>query len=367
MQIGISTFHNAHNYGAMLQAYGLQEALKDFGFTPFFVDFHPHHLNAQNRKFTPIRNHKDLLKRIVVTLNGRKLAARYNNFEIFKENHLRLSRRYETLEELRADPPQFGSFVCGSDQIWNVQQGVSPHFFLDYAAAGARRISYAPSFGVEEIPQCHEVFIRNLLEKFSAISVRERSGAAIVEKITGKAPEIVLDPVFLPAREKWDEIMKSPSIDEPYLVFYSLEVNPELSTLVGMASKALNIPIVVLGKPGSFIFRNRCLVKIDSGPAEFLGWIANAKALITNSFHATSFSIIFNIPFAVHPHSTRNTRIEHILEVAGMKNRLLLNGEVDRDGLFSRLTTTPHDGRLPASMENERSKSLDYLRTAINQ
>ena len=188
-----------------------------------------------------------------------------------------------------------------------------------------------------------------------------------MEKITGKVPEIVLDPVFLPAREKWDEIMKVPSIDEPYLVFYSLEINRELSSLVGIASKALKIPIVVLGKPGSYIFRNRCLVKIDSGPAEFLGWIANAKALITNSFHATSFSIIFNIPFAVHPHSTRNTRIEHILEVAGMKSRLLRKGDVDRDALITHLTTVPHDGRLPLSMDKERSKSLDYLHTAINQ
>lgn len=365
MQIGISTFHNAHNYGAMLQAYGLQEALKDFGYSPFFVDLHHRHLNAQNRKLTPIRNHKDLLKRIVVALSGRKLAARYNHFETFKKNHLRLSRRYETLEELRADPPAFGCFVCGSDQIWNVQQGVSPHFFLDYAPPGARRIAYAPSFGVEEIPQCHEDAIRKLLEGFSAISVRERSGAAIVEKITGKAPEIVLDPVFLPAREKWDEIMKPPSIDEPYLVFYSLEVNQELSALVGMASKALKIPIVVLGKPGAFILKNRCLVKIDSGPAEFLGWIANAKALITNSFHATSFSIIFNIPFAVHPHSTRNTRIEHILGIAGMQNRLLRNGEVDRDDLISLLSTAPHFGKLPLNLDNERSKSIDFLRSAI--
>lgn len=366
MHIGITTFHNAHNYGAMLQAYGLQSALMCFGFAPQFIDYYPEGIDELNHKLTPIRNHNDLLKRILVLAFHRKLSARYRYFEAFKNNNLLLGRRYRTLDEILTDPPEFDRFVCGSDQIWNVEQGLQPHFFLDYAPAGARRISYAPSFGVEHVAQCHDHTIRELLKGFSAISVREKSGAEIIRRITGKTPEIVLDPVFLPAREQWDKVMKTPSIEEDYLVFYSLEVGRELSALVSTASRALDMPIVVLGKAGFYIFRNKCILKIESGPAEFLGWVANAAALITNSFHATSFAIIFNIPFAVYPHATRNTRIEHVLEVAGMRSRLLQRGETDRRVLISLLTTPPHDGRLPTNLENLRSASLEFLRRSLS-
>ena len=366
MQVGITTFHNAHNYGAMLQAYGLQEAIRTLGFAPQFVNLHPDSLDAQNRKLTPIQNLSDLLKRLLVILYHHKLSARYINFEAFKKAYLHLGRTYTTIEQLRGDPPIFDRLVCGSDQIWNVEQGVSSYFFLDYAPAKARRISYAPSFGVEDVSQCFDPVIRQLLKGFSAISVREKSGAAIVERITGKTPDVVLDPVFLLPKDEWSKIVKAPTFQGKYIAFYSLEVSRGLSDLVSKASRALKMPIVVLGKPGAYIYRNKCILKIDSGPAEFLGWVANATAVITNSFHATSFAIIFNIPFIVYPHATRNTRIEHILEVAGMRSRLLQRGEIDQRVLISLLTTPPHDGRLPTNLENLRSASLEFLHRSLS-
>lgn len=366
-QVGVVTFHNSHNYGAMLQAYGLQQTLIGLRYSSYFIDLHPEFLDAANRKFTPIRSYTDHFKRLLVLLNHRKLSIRYSSFESFKNNNLKLGQRYITPDAIRQAPPKYTRFICGSDQIWNVQQGLSPHYFLDWVPQGALRIAYAPSFGFATIPCCHKPAITKLLTNFSAVSVREQSGVEIIRSITGVTPEVVLDPVFLLPVERWREIMIHPTIKGPYLVMYSLENSRELSTLVTKASKLLQVPIVVLGKPGSYIFRNKCKIAIDAGPAEFLGWIANARAVITNSFHATAFSIIFNIPFAVYPHSTRNTRIEHILNVAGMEHRLTSNKQTRQDQLASLLTALPHDGRFPAGLENAKSKSLSFLETSLDQ
>lgn len=321
MKIGIITYHSAHNYGAMLQAYGLQQFLQSLDHDVDLIDYHSEALEYKNRRKQSVRSARDLARCGVNLLLSPYFSKRYASFEEFKASFMKLGRRYTTAEELLTDPPLYDAYICGSDQIWNVNGGISPVNFLQFAPPGRLKISYAPSLGEASIPQRAAAQFPALLEGFSALSVREQSAVKIIDAATGITPECVLDPVFLLERKLWEDVAKTPQSYKPYIAFYALETNPILDKTVQLFAKRLEMPVVVLGKASVYMFTAGLKIRIDSGPREFLGWIRRADLVITNSFHATAFSIIFQRPFISVPHQTRNTRIENLLVTLGLEDR----------------------------------------------
>lgn len=323
MKVGILTYHASHNYGAMLQAYALQLQLTRMGHEVRFIHYYPSSVEQANKRTRPIKGVKGMLVRAAFYLVRGMLNRRFDRFEKFKDQYLELTNRYESAEELKEMPPDVDAYVVGSDQVWNVQRGVSKVFFLQFESRPVRKIAYAPSFGTATVDESRKREITPWLERFHHLSAREDSGVQILKDLTGRDSPQVLDPVFLLNCDDWDQVSAKPELNEPYIAFYSLEVSRDVSALVAHVARLLGCRVVVLGKPGAVILTGRAHIAIDSGPAEFLGWLRGATFVISNSFHATAFAIKFGIPFLTLAHSSRNARMESLLALTGLEKRLV--------------------------------------------
>jgi exopolysaccharide biosynthesis predicted pyruvyltransferase EpsI len=150
-----------------------------------------------------------------------------------------------------------------------------------------------------------------------------------------------------------------------YIAFYSLEVSRELSDLVELVSHKLNLPVVILGKGGRFILRCRTKMAIGSGPAEFLGWLMNASFVITNSFHATAFSILLQKPFFTVPHSTRKARMESLLHLTGLLGRQIDGLDKVADLSAEEMLKIDYT-HTENELRREIKKSMDFLDGALS-
>ena len=148
MKIGILTFHSAHNYGAVLQAYGMQKEIERLGHSATFINYYNRVLEDRNRYRRAVRTPKEFLASLAYKLLASKLKKRYERFDSFQREHLSLTKRYTTPEELEAEVEwDFDGVLCGSDQVWNYQQGLSPIYFFRFLDEAVPAIAYAPSFG----------------------------------------------------------------------------------------------------------------------------------------------------------------------------------------------------------------------------
>ncbi len=329
VQITVVTFQGHHNYGAMLQAYGLQEHLFSLGYKVQFLNYMPAHIISGNRKVPKINSVKNLLKYVALLPLKRRLEKRHRLFESFRKKELELGELYQTYDELAGFPPKTDLYICGSDQIWNFQNGGNPVFFLDFLGTETvPALSYAASMGTGTLPEKHEDQFREWVKIYRHISVREKSSVEVVSRFTEKPVHCVLDPIFLLGRDRWEDIAGERPLKERYLAFYSLETSGWIVDCVKWFAKALGLKVVILGKPGSLIFQKRCHVALDSGPREFVSWIYHADFVVTNSFHATAFSCYFDKACAIIPHTSRNSRMENLVNLLQCEDKLLELDEV---------------------------------------
>lgn len=302
MKIKTITCHDVYNVGASLQAYALQKYLSSLGHDTEIIDYKPEYL-SRHYSLTAINNPKyrkpvlrelyilaKLPKRIKAQKSEKKKA-----FDDFRHKYLKLTkRRYRSNKELQMKCPEADIYLAGSDQIWNplFPNGRDPAFFLDFVPNGKIKASYAASFAVAEIEDEERIRIGDYLRKFNIISVRENSAFGLLEEMHLKGTH-VCDPVFLISEENWRSIAVPFLEQRPYIFIYDFDGNKEIHQMLKNFADKNDLAIV-----SAFPFKGgRHLPGL--GPLEFLGVIAKAKMVISNSFHATAFSIIFHVPFAV--------------------------------------------------------------------
>lgn len=365
MNIGIYTYHFGHNYGAMLQAYAIQQALEDMGHCAKHVHVRADFTLISKYERIPSKGLKGKATGLIFRLLRKHLRNRFKNFESFLRKNIKITKRYKSNNELKNDPPEFDAYICGSDQIWNLENGIEELFFGSYAPDDKLLISYAPSFGKTEIPPKYLTQVVTYLKRFDSLSVREECGRDLVSEVTGRKVSKVIDPVFLIGNEIWENLETAPSMKKPYIAFYSLESSKRTSRIVSSLSKEYGLPVVILGKPGGFMITCKTKLAIDAGPSEFLGWLRHAALIITNSFHATAFAVKFDKPFVTIAHSRRNSRMENLLGSLGLEDRIVHQPEdlKDRqDGWAMR--------KLPADVDKKTAdqvtESLAYLRNALS-
>lgn len=288
--IGTLTFHEAVNYGAVLQAYALQSAIRSLGYETEVLNY-----CCQQIKNSYYQRPASLKPLMGWYLLAKKRKVRQRRFGKFIFNNIRLSDPV-TKQNLKTYSKKYELVIVGSDQVWNtkVTKG-DPTYFLDFVQP-TKRCSYAASIGLQSWPNNEEPLWIELVSSFRTITVREETAADYLESLTGDRPEVVCDPVFLLPREEWEKIRIDPKIKDDYVLLFSLgkPADDSLKWAKSQAAK-LNYKLVVLHFgvlpiPGVINIR-------DAGPAEFLGWISNAKLVISPSYHVTCFSIIFNRQF----------------------------------------------------------------------
>lgn len=289
------------NFGNRLQNYALQELLQSLGCKTETL-----------HRITPQKGIKDRCKCLVQNLLQNKAAKfRWFNHKIeFSEIVIAKDVYPKGIGE------EYDLFVAGSDQVWN------PHYdfvagecdFLMFAPY-EKRIAYAPSFGVSEIPDQKKEYFADRLSKFAYLSVREQAGADIIYDLTGRRAEVVLDPTLMIGRKKWERVMrKSKHIPkEKYVMVYALgEKSPEFQSAIEYYSTQYKIfDIEQKLKNG---------LALPLGPAEFLFAIHNAEVVLTDSFHCTVFSVIFEKKVYTFDRQglAMNSRIKTLQEALGI-------------------------------------------------
>lgn len=318
-RIGLITFHRAKNLGAALQTYALYTYLNDKICSTEIIDYYPNNAIPIYNAFT--KRALQIAKKIIGGKEQKSRYQRYAKFDTFINECKRSKKVYYGDQAIEADPPSYDLIISGSDQILNTTlTGNSRAYYLSFAQE-MPKMSYASSFGRSNISDIEDEYIKKYLPDFQAVSVREESGKEIVDQRINCFSEVVVDPVFLLSREKWDILAPLLNKDR-YIFVYAMENTTWLIKTIEQVSENYKLPIkIVLG--GDFRLSIDGEVDSSCGPREFLSYIKNAELIVTNSFHGTAFSIIFEKKFICVAHSEKNTRLEHLCKLIGEKKQVL--------------------------------------------
>ena len=365
MKTGLVTFYHIHHYGALLQAAATQRAVEQLGHDCEIVDYYVNQNNALFRKPTGLGS---AAADVHTALHYAPLKKRYERFEKFSRDHLRISgHRFESFSELAAAELPYEVILSGSDQIWNPKIFPDGHFDPVFfgAFSDKRKIAYAPSFGIPRVPEEMEEELRGYLSRFSHVSTREMQGQTIVKKAAGKEVPVVLDPTLLLTQKQWAAMANTPD-NYPrggYILCYCINKPGALAPYIRRLAEETGLPVVQLcGIRHKVHPAAKCV--LDAGPAEFLALFQNAAYVCTNSFHGTVFSVQFQKPFftAVAPSelaAPERSRTFSILSRLGLTDRIIGKGD----------TADLNDGidweRVEEKLAAARASSMAYLHAAL--
>lgn len=365
MKISLITMHRVPNYGSVLQTYATSKILNDLGHSVEVIDYIPRRLLLsrtiisealyKNRLMLPL----NLLYSILV--NVPKLSM-YNKF---LHKYLKISKvKYHEIEDLKNQIPDGDVFISGSDQVWNTFYDgfIDPSFFLDFVPTNKKRIAYASSFGKSEVEDEEFDVVKKYINKYDFLSVRESSGVEIIKKMGRHDVEHVLDPTFLLSKDQWSELYSNKVYKDKYILMYTVNKDEgRLMKLVQEIADAKNLKIYYLhnglkGLKGcDKIFRNQT-------PEQFLSLFSQADYIVATSFHGTAFALNFNKPFiSVLPQKFR-ARVESILDLTGLKNRMIVN-DFSLEKALAPIDFTQANSRLM----HERLKSIKYLESCLSK
>lgn len=324
MKIKTITCHDVYNVGASLQAYALAQYLNSLGHETKIIDYKPGYLI--HYKLTGVGSpiyDKPILREAyqLAKLPGRikaRFSRRKKEFDSFTKTFLPLTNmRFASNEELKNNPPEADIYIAGSDQIWNTvfPNGKDPAFYLDFVPKGKIRVSYAASFATTDIEENLKPQIGEWLSNIDFISVREKPGTDIVKSLVPQRDAVtVLDPVFLLNGTEWAKIEKNLSLSDPYILVYDFDCNPVIEDFAKKTAKEKGVKIYSV-LPSKYA--DRCFS--SEGPQGFLYLVRHAQYVVSNSFHATAFSLIFGKPFTVFDRVENiNTRMRDLLESVGL-------------------------------------------------
>lgn len=369
MKAGIVTFNSAHNYGAVLQVYAMQEYLKSLGLDVDVINYRIKEIdnvyklyNVRRKDPKLIRGIKKAKKILKVNLCERWKLEKRKNFEYFINNVLNTTKPYTTLQEIQKDFLHYDVLIAGSDQIWNTEltKGFKPAYFLEFGNKDARRISYAASLGNDSIDEKYTLFYKRYLENFDFISVREEAMKDILKDLTDKPITRVIDPTLLLDKEVYDKLkIETRYKGKDYIYVHYIGNDDKTYEIADQLSRKLGIPVLHNRQKG--LFENELDSLFNARPEEFISVIENAKYIVTNSFHTTVFSLIYEKDFITIPHATRPARMQNLLEIAGLSNHL-----VEDVRIMPKLETLKIDYKdVKRRLLEERKSSIEFLNNAI--
>ena len=337
-EVGIITFHCSNNYGAMLQAYGLKRFLCDSGIGAEIVRYEPPYMTGRHWwiPYAPIQGLKGRIWGLFNMWNGFWAHMRVKEqFSRQRANMNRFRREYLTEKGQRKILSAWGLrrlpyryYIVGSDQIWNpdITCGLKKAYFGAFQNRRKKRvISYAASFGGISVPAAYDDAFQELIKHVDAVSMREEAAIPYVKRFYPGAVTAVLDPVFFLKKAEWEKVEKAPD-RSGYIFVYITERNRNLSDYARKLSQDTGLPVLEV-RTGQLGTQEDFSVDFTAGPAEFLGYIHKADYVVTNSFHAVAFSILYQKKFLAFAHSNLGARLQNILHIHGLEDRLCRDGQ----------------------------------------
>lgn len=330
MKIAIITFHNTSNFGATLQCSALSRYLTKLGHEVIIIDYLPKYVLDKKSVFKEMRkigkSHskiKAIIKGVAYVAYTPDIKRRNEKFETFIQNNLVLTSTYNSYNSLKENPPYADFYICGSDQIWNpsLTGGKLDYaFFLQFV--NKNKAAYGASMGEFDI-EAESNKIEMLVENFSGISVREKSIAARLSKVVGTNVDVVLDCTLLLEKKDYSCMEGDmPRLNHKYVLLYNVQNSDDAITIAKKISDDHDLSIIDIS-PNPFAKVKGAKKMIDIGPGEFLALFKHAEYVVTNSFHGTVFSLIYEKKFFSLAHSTRGGRVIDLLDSLDLKDRLV--------------------------------------------
>lgn len=358
VNVGILTFHDAANYGAVLQAYALQKSLQKLDANVEIIDYQADFIKKSYNPYDMSGNKIKALARLIVY--SKQLVERNRNFSNFGKKFYRLSNeKIKSAEELKEYSKNYRTIICGSDQIWNldITEGDTT-YYLPFDLGNTIKASYAGSFGNFDIN-------RNLssllpLKDFKYGSCREYTSTKLINELIETNFESHVDPTILLNKEEWNEVAeKDRIIDEPYVLIYTVKDPKNLYVEAINFAKKNGYRVVQIKNRGK---QKEIEYLVNKTPSEFLSLFRDAQAVFTNSFHGTVFSLIFEKQFLCELYASDglpNTRSQALLKKLEVSRRYL-------EGGIENLEDNVDWFNVKKNIEKERKKSTDYLSSIVD-
>lgn len=322
-RIGILTFQNTLNYGAVLQCYALYRTLEKLGHEPVVIDYRCE-LVEKNEGLIYSWGHPRSVLRYL------RLGHRRKAFDDFK-SHLRMTDPC-TRGDISDICRDFDFVVVGSDQVWNPRcMGDDPTYFLDFLDSSAKKKSYAASTGGGEIPRTTFDAI-GLLNDFSSLLLREKTGTEYVSSVvsSGVVPQTVIDPTLLLTGDEWAEVADDGSaVKRTYLISYLISER-EMAVRAAerlAADSACSIIEVSSGNRKPSITTPGVTFITSASPEGFVSLFHGADYAVVSSFHGVCFSVLnhldfyYSLPYSIAIDDKRNSRVEDLLAALGISHR----------------------------------------------
>lgn len=387
MKIGILTLHDSPNYGAVLQAYSMRSYLTGLGHEAFVIDRRRDIGNAPLRTPPAERDSVRLfgLFRADARNGAREYARRCERTLAFERDRIGMSPYH--FHDWKDAPSDLGLdlVLVGSDQVWNANNLNPADYLLKDVPGNPPGIAYAASIGMPSFPADKLEDFRTGFARFAAIGVREREAAEMVRAL-GFAAEHVVDPVLLAGRGVWKDVLTEDPDETPrtFAYFLAEDVPAMLPELADFAAKtgrrvALFVDWFVRRAPhgvGGWMkngkywekwWRRGIDFRLDAGPEEFVRAIATAEAVVSNSYHALMFSLVFGreVRIVLPTHPVRRKMNARLREFEGTLTEGPLVAEKLSDALRS-LASGEHVAIKAEALASRVAASDRWLKAAIS-
>lgn len=359
MKLGIVTIHNVSNYGAVLQSYALKEVIKEKHEVKI-LDFDNRHVSRSLDLIRFSFSFHGLLgfgKDLCRLIPRRKVLAKFNRF---------FSSRMDLTNYNKENISTFDGFISGSDQIWNPACVTSNNvfiseYFLTFANTEQLKVSYASSCGAYEFNSSELMQLQNYLKPYNSLAVREAGTCEMMCEKLGLNVQHVLDPTLLLSKEQWLRKLGNNNYRKGrYILLYVIKNTPLLQEVVKYFKAKLNIKVILV-EQGLYFSSDIDEHIRDAGPEDFISLFNNAEYVITDSFHGTTFSLIFNKQFLTISPGKNINRIESLLSKLNLEERIVYTADEIKNKNFN--FSFDEANKLLAV---EISKSKDYLERNLN-
>lgn len=358
MKVGIVTLQLHKNYGGVLQNFALQKVLKKMGHDPITIDKIPNRNN--------LRYYISHIKSIVLKVLGRETNGifyfshfdRDKRFSHFVDKNIKITRpttKY-TIDIFKKNHCDL--MVVGSDQVWRrnffTKEDIKNYFGAFLQDSNIPRVAYAASFGVSDWEYEKDLAkdCKILANQFIGISTREDSGIKLCQKLGFENAVGVLDPTLLLTANDYRSVCKEiPQRNPNLLMAYILDYSEDKRLLIEQIAVEKNLKYIII----------KSEYQAEISVEEWLSLFRDAEYIVTDSFHGTAFSVIFNKSFNCIVNSGRGAdRFYSLLNRLGLKDRIIKAGESTN--------VNPIDwSNVNTSLDSWRVKSMTFLEESLNK
>lgn len=325
------TCHNIKNYGSVFQTYATIKIFEKYGYDVTVIDYQRPGTDENGFRKKILKESHLAQKPIIGLFFSIILLPSFFKMEKvfgdFLTEKIQLTKRiYLSENELKNNCPEADLYISGSDQIWNsdINGRIERPYYLSFIQKEKVKISFASSFGKTVLSREEEKENKLLLGQYKWLSTREQSGVEIIKRL-GLNADAVLDPTFWLKKEDWDELAEQIKTPPHYILVYQLHKNKDLDQYVKKLENDYRIPCIRIDFYYHYMIKTGRHI-VCPKPGQVITLIKNADYVISDSFHMTVFSIIYEKLFlAIFSPNSFNDRIANILKYFNLENRILDN------------------------------------------